>query len=261
MKSASRPVTARCDLRHRPGGQVRLVADPQRCAAHGLVVQERGRLEIGPAQVGCEQQPAGSRGDDPGQSKASAHQSGALCLAEHLLAHGPQAAERRAWLAADEVVVLDVFGHHATAQVNEPGGEVAGVDLQAERHQPAARDERDGWSARSGHRGRLELRQHPSCDEIVDQPRNGRASHRGAGSHAGARQRSWGRAHRPGHQGQVALPQGGLPRAQRLHAWRIRPRGAGSGGCRHPLTLPSGFYMLSAKTNYPRSHRGTSAHP
>lgn len=117
---------------------------------------------------------------------------------------------------------------YPAGQVDHAGGQVVDVDLQAEPGRPVAgQHESPGRAARSGAWRRLGLGDQPAGDEVLDDRGDGGPGEAGLRGEVGPGGRAFGGGYPAEHHGEVEFPQAAL--ADRPH---------GSGGSRHPLTVP-----------------------
>src|SRR5690606_19069271 len=109
--------------------QVGLVASAQGYAVQ-LGAQPRAGLDLPPVQVGCAQQALPRHIDHAGQCQPRADDpSGLRCGSEHLGKVPAQQCEGCIGVGAHQVGLGTRLGDHVAAQVDEPGGDVGGVDL------------------------------------------------------------------------------------------------------------------------------------
>jgi hypothetical protein len=168
---------------------------------------------VGPAEVGRAQQDAGLLVHDPGQGEPGADQAQPGRQPGDEVGHQrAQPGEGRGGLAAAEVAQLDPLGDDPPSEVEHPGRDEAGVDLQAEGREPGAGEERRGRAAAAGERIALDLVEQPAGDQLVDEPGRGRPGHAGGGRHVGPRQGSGRGAHGAQDQPEVRRPQRRLAR-------------------------------------------------
>ena len=221
----------RRDLGHRPSSEVGLVADPHRDPPQRLLPQQRARMDVRPAEVGCEQQPARVHRHDSRQRQARTHEADAARHpSQHGLAQTRQPLQGFARLAVHEVVDVHLLRDDPPPQVDDPRRQVARVHLQPQGSQPATRPEGDRRSARAAHHRWLELCEHTPGHQLIDQPGRRRPGHRRPPGHARTRQRCRRGDDGAGDQAQVAGPQRRLPGSGRACAsvrGQDRPPGFG----------------------------------
>ena len=164
------------DLARRGGsGQAGLVGDAQSCSELAGQREQGCDVHLLPAEVGCQHQPAGCTGHDPGKCQTRTDDTHAgRDGREHVATDAAQVTEDGRRIAAGVVTVHPCRGHDVPGDVQDPGREIAGIGLEAQRRDPVAGDE---WSTGSPGarlaRG-FELAQQLPRDQLIDQAGDGR---------------------------------------------------------------------------------------